>query len=87
MNAALGGLAIAGSPSEDFLPESGGSLAELFSSRLYYTLKCPGHVDVLFAHHEKSKRGIGLPKHEEDLIVRRFRARVADCDDEREETG
>lgn len=57
------------------------------SYRLYYILKCPGHVDVLVAHQKKSKRGIGLPKHEEDLIVRRFRARMADCDDEREETG
>ncbi len=48
--------------------------------RLYYTLKCPGHVDVLFAHRKKSKQGIGLPRHEERKIARRFRARVADCD-------
>ena len=48
--------------------------------RLYYTLKCPGYVDVLFAHRKKSKRGIGLPDHEVRKIARRFKARIADCD-------
>ena len=55
--------------------------------RLYYTLKCPGYVDVLFAHMKKSKKGIGLPGQEERLIAHRFRARVADCGSDTEETG
>ena len=31
--------------------------------RLYYTLKCPGLVHVLFCHKKKSKHGIGIPEH------------------------
>jgi len=55
--------------------------------RLYYTLKCPGYVDVLFAHMKKSKRGIGLPGHEERLIARRFNSRIADCGSDTEKAG
>ena len=47
--------------------------------RVYYTLKCPGRVYVLYGHMKKSRRGIGIPKHEEDLIVQRLKQAVLDC--------
>lgn len=47
--------------------------------RLYYTLKCPGYLYVLYCHKKKSKRGIGIPKREEGLIVRRYRDAVEEC--------
>ncbi len=47
--------------------------------RLYYTLKCPGYVYVLFCHKKKAKHGIGIPKHEEDLIVQRYRDALQHC--------
>jgi len=40
--------------------------------RVYYTLNCPGEVTVLLCHKKKSKRGVEIPKREEDLIVRRL---------------
>jgi phage-related protein len=54
--------------------------------RLYFTLKCSGYVDVLFAHQKKSKRGIGIPSHEETLILSRLKARLADCGPDSEGT-
>jgi phage-related protein len=54
--------------------------------RLYFTLKCAGYVDVLFVHQKKSKRGIGIPGHEEALILSRLKARLADCGPDSEET-
>lgn len=47
--------------------------------RLYYTLKCPGFVYVLYCHKKKSKQGSEIPKHEEDLIAKRYRDAVRDC--------
>lgn len=47
--------------------------------RLYYTLKCPDFVFVLYCHKKKSKRGIGIPKHEEELILRRFKEAMESC--------
>ena len=47
--------------------------------RLYYTLKCPGCVHVLYCHKKKSKRGSEIPKHEEDLIAKRYKDAVRDC--------
>ena len=47
--------------------------------RLYYTLKCPGSVYVLYCHKKKSKRGIGIPKYEENLIVDRYRDAMDHC--------
>lgn len=47
--------------------------------RTYYTLKCPDWVYVLYCHKKKSKRGISLPKHEEDLIRKRFKDAMIDC--------
>jgi len=47
--------------------------------RLYYTLKCPGLVHVLFCHKKKSKHGSGIPEHERELIVRRYRDSLRDC--------
>jgi len=47
--------------------------------RAYFTLKCPGWVWVLYCHKKKSKRGAGIPKHEEHLIVRRHRECVSEC--------
>lgn len=47
--------------------------------RLYYTLKCPGFVHVLYCHKKKSKRGSEIPKHEEDLIAKRYKDAVRDC--------
>jgi len=41
--------------------------------RLYYTLKCPGQVCVLYSHKKKAKRGGGIPLHERRLISRRYR--------------
>ncbi len=52
--------------------------------RVYYTLRCPGWVYVLFCHKKKSKRGASIPKHEADLILRRLRDCMAECP-EREE--
>ena len=49
--------------------------------RLYYTLKCPGTVDVLHAHKKKSTRGGKLPQTDRDLIHRRYRAAVRGCHD------
>jgi phage-related protein len=42
--------------------------------RLYYTLKCRDLVCVLLCHKKKSSRGKGIPRHEKDLIVDRFKA-------------
>lgn len=53
------------------------------SYRAYYTLKCPNRLYVLYCHKKKSKRGIGLPKHEEDLIVRRLKDAMIDCKEKR----
>lgn len=47
--------------------------------RLYYTLKCPGHVYVLYCHKKKSRQGSAIPKHEEDLIARRYRDALRNC--------
>lgn len=47
--------------------------------RLYYTLKCPGRLYVLYCHKKKSKHGSEIPKHEEDLIVGRYRGAVREC--------
>ena len=47
--------------------------------RLYYTLKCPGLVYVLYCQKKKSKRGRSIPKHERDLIVTRYRESLLDC--------
>ena len=47
--------------------------------RLYFTLNCPGEVHVLLCHKKKSKRGIGIPKREADLIVQRFKNTLMDC--------
>lgn len=47
--------------------------------RVYYTLKCPGYVYVLYCHKKKSKRGSEIPKHEKDLILERYRTAMADC--------
>ncbi len=49
--------------------------------RVYYTLKCPKHIYVLYCHKKKSKHGIGIPAHQEDLIVRRLRDALLDCED------
>ncbi|HST63227.1 MAG TPA: type II toxin-antitoxin system RelE/ParE family toxin [Longimicrobium sp.] len=47
--------------------------------RLYYTLKCPGFVYVLYCHKKKSKQGSEIPKHEEDVIAKRYKDAVRDC--------
>jgi phage-related protein len=47
--------------------------------RLYYTLKCPGLVYVLYCHKKKSKRGSSIPKHEKDLIAIRYGDSLLDC--------
>lgn len=47
--------------------------------RLYYTLKCPGFVYVLYCHKKKSRHGSEIPKHEEDLIAKRYKDAVRDC--------
>lgn len=47
--------------------------------RLYYTLKCPGYVYVLYCHKKKSKQGNAIPGHEEDLIARRYRDALREC--------
>ncbi|MFC1661238.1 type II toxin-antitoxin system RelE/ParE family toxin [Gemmatimonadota bacterium] len=47
--------------------------------RLYYKLKCPGSVYVLFCHKKKSKHGRVVRKHERALILRRLRESMADC--------
>jgi phage-related protein len=47
--------------------------------RLYYTLKCPGHIFILYCHKKKSKHGIGIPKHEMDIIHQRFKAAMFEC--------
>lgn len=52
--------------------------------RLYYTLKCPGYVYALYCHKKKSKHGSAIPKHEEDLIVKRYRDALRECPQERE---
>lgn len=52
--------------------------------RLYYTLKCPGYVYVLYCHKKKSKQGSAIPKHEEDLIVKRYKDALRACPQERE---
>ena len=52
--------------------------------RLYYTLKCSGSVYVLYCHKKKSKRGIGIPKHEENLILDHYRAAMEHCRREQE---
>jgi len=49
--------------------------------RVYYTLKCPKHIYVLYCHKKKSTHGIGIPAHQEDLIVRRLRDALLDCED------
>jgi phage-related protein len=48
--------------------------------RLYYTLKCPGYVYVLYCHKKKSKQGSEIPKHEDDLIVKRYRDALRECE-------
>ena len=53
--------------------------------RLYHTLKCPGRVYVLYCHKKKSKRGIGIPLHEEKLIRDRYRDAMDHCQRKREE--
>lgn len=53
--------------------------------RLYYTLKCPGWVYVLYCHKKKSKRGIGVPVHEVNLIVDRYRDAMDHCRGKREQ--
>jgi phage-related protein len=47
--------------------------------RLYYTLKCPGYVHVLYCHKKKSRRGSEIPKHEEDLIAKRYKDALRNC--------
>ena len=47
--------------------------------RLYYTLKCPGFVYVLYCHKKKSKQGSEIPKYEEDLIAKRYKDAVREC--------
>lgn len=47
--------------------------------RVYYSLKCPGYVYVLYCHKKKSKRGSEIPRHEKDLILDRYRTAMADC--------
>lgn len=54
--------------------------------RLYYTLKCPGYVNVLYCHKKKSKHGGEIPKHEEDLIVKRYRDALRGCPPEYEKS-
>jgi phage-related protein len=53
--------------------------------RLYYTLKCPGRVHVLYCHRKKSKRGIGIPLNEEKLIRDRYRDAMDHCHGKRED--
>jgi phage-related protein len=52
--------------------------------RLYYTLKCPGYGYVLYCHKKKSKHGSEIPRHEEDLIVKRYRNALRGCPPEHE---
>lgn len=47
--------------------------------RLYYTLKCPGYVYVLYCHKKKSRQGSEIPKHEEDLLARRYKDALREC--------
>jgi phage-related protein len=47
--------------------------------RLYYTLKCPGYIYVLYCHKKKSKHGGEIPKHEEDLIAQRYKDALREC--------
>jgi phage-related protein len=54
--------------------------------RLYFTLKCSDAVYALYCHKKKSKRGIGIPKHERELLVRRLKEALADCEMRREES-
>lgn len=54
--------------------------------RLYYTLKCPDVVFVLYCHKKKSKRGIGIPKREEDLILQRFKDATDVCEELHQES-
>jgi phage-related protein len=54
--------------------------------RLYYTLKCPEHLYVLYCHKKKSKHGSEIPKHEEDLIAKRYRDAVRRCPPEHEKS-
>jgi phage-related protein len=53
--------------------------------RVYYSLKCPNILYVLFCHKKKSKRGVAIPKHEEDLILQRFKGSLIDCRERQEE--
>jgi phage-related protein len=53
--------------------------------RLYYTLKCPGCVYVLYCHKKKSKRGIGTPSREKKLVRDRYRDAMDHCQRKREE--
>ncbi|HET7276318.1 MAG TPA: type II toxin-antitoxin system RelE/ParE family toxin [Longimicrobiaceae bacterium] len=55
--------------------------------RLYYTLKCPDFIYILYCHKKKSKRGISIPKHEEDVIIRRFKDSMIHCQKSKEEVG
>jgi phage-related protein len=52
--------------------------------RLYYTLKCPGFVYVLYCHKKNSRQGSEIPKHEEDLIAKRYKDAVRDCPEAQE---
>ncbi|MEX0979442.1 MAG: type II toxin-antitoxin system RelE/ParE family toxin [Gemmatimonadota bacterium] len=54
--------------------------------RLYYTLKCPDYLYVLFAHMKKSKRGERIPRHEVELIRRRFKRPMRACQEQQEES-
>lgn len=47
--------------------------------RFYYTLKCPGRVYVLYCHKKKSRQGSEIPRHEEDLIAKRYKDALRDC--------
>jgi len=53
--------------------------AESDAYRLYYTLKCPGTVEVLHAHKKKSKKRGRLRPADRDLIHRRYRAAIRRC--------
>jgi phage-related protein len=47
--------------------------------RLYYTIKCPGYVYVLYCHKKKSKHGSAIPKYQEDVIARRYSDALKEC--------
>lgn len=47
--------------------------------RLYYTIKCPGYVHVLYCHKKKSRQGSEIPRHEEHVIAKRYRDALKGC--------